>query len=91
MITDDNPHSVCTEYSQECYWRDNRAVGVYDAADRVELGPLGRPYLTLAFKLPDQRYEFDKVKNYMKMAYERGASDQKAKIGKLMRELIAFN
>ena len=86
----ENKHCDELPYADKYYYKDNRACGSQDDPQRVEVYPPHRKYPELAFELPRQRYELEKVLRMLEAAYERGRRDQKAAISKLLKEVIGL-
>jgi len=86
----ENKHTVYTKFSQKIYWKGNSACGYDENPDRVELRPASGNWPTLDFRMPDQRFELEKVEQLMLTAYSRGVHDNKAAVGKMLKELIAI-
>lgn len=90
MDMHDNKHCTETAWSCRYHYKDNSACGVNDSPTRVELRVKPRGYPQLAFELPRQRYELDRVEAMMEYAYMQGALDKSREIGALMKKLIAL-
>jgi hypothetical protein len=86
----ENQHCVSTMWYDTYHYYKNSCVGVKDDYDRVELYPRGKRYPSLAFEMPRQKHELQKVQDMMKEAYERGNSDNRKSIANLLKELIAI-
>ncbi len=86
----ENKHCTETEYSCRYHYNGNSAAGVKDPHDRIELMGKHKRYPSLSFEMPRQRFELEKVEELMKCAYERGKSDQRAAISKLLRDIIGL-
>lgn len=90
---DKHPHRVSTPYSQKTYWSKSEESGYICAGNElncsmVELRSRKSSYPSLSFEMPRQKHELAKVERLMQDSYERGQIDQKAAIGKMMRELV---
>lgn len=85
---DDNPHRVCTDYSERVHYKRHTACGVNDEPDRIELKPRWANYPTIDFEWPRQRYKLEKIERLMAWAYERGKIDHRAEVGRMFRELM---
>jgi len=86
----ENMHCTETAYSCRYHYKANVCAGCKDDFDRVELRNKYSTYPTLAFEMPRQRFELERVEQMMELAYKRGRSDNKNAIAGLIKELIAL-
>ncbi len=86
----ENKHCTETEYSRRYHYNSRVATGVKDPHDRIELMGKHKSYPSLSFEMPRQRFELEKVEQMLAVAYERGKSDQRAAISKLLKDVIGL-
>jgi len=91
----DNKHCIETPWSDRYHYRtttDNHSVacGIQDSPNRVQLRGRGRGYPTFDFEVPRQSHDLEKMETMLQHAYERGRSDNRQEVGKLMRDFIAI-
>jgi hypothetical protein len=92
MDQHENKHCVETKYSCRYHYIQTvdtwRACGEKDDFNRIELKPKGPGYPQLAFEMPRQRMELEKVERLMQLAYERGRLDNRNELAALLKNLI---
>ena len=90
----DNKHCIGTPWSDKYFYKETgeytTACGVQDSPTRVQLRGRGRGYPTFDFEVPRQGHDLEKMETMLQHAYERGRSDNRQEVGKLMRDFIAI-
>lgn len=86
----ENRHCIEEPWADKYYFEASRACGVKDNPDRVELMPHCKRYPSLAFSIPRQMHDLDKVEALMKLAYEKGKMDNRNAVALMLKELIAI-
>lgn len=81
MSENEKPHHRRLDSHGVAFWKGNAASNE-DNADRavVYCGSPGMPYPEFEFKLPDQRYEMERLERGLMKAFERGVYSAKAEI-----------
>jgi hypothetical protein len=90
----DNMHRVETEYSQRTHWKSYHgnmiACGWQDEPERIELTPPSGSWPQLAFDMPRQRHELERVEYLMKTAYDAGQRDKMREISRMFKNIIGI-
>lgn len=90
MMVENNPHTEQLPYAQISYWKGNTACRRDDNPDRCEVSPPHSRWPVLDFALERQRYELNKVLGLMSAAHQQGKIDNRAAVGKVLKDLIAI-
>jgi hypothetical protein len=84
----DNKHCVEERWFERKHYRGNVCCGENDPFDRVELRVPGY-WSSLDFDMPRQQHDLHKIEAMLEAAYKRGRADNRADLGRVLKEFIA--